>query len=123
MKKQIVITLSILLGVLAAGQADAQSVSGVVFENNGTAAKTPLIGVNVYWIGTTKGTFTDGKGKFQISRQGIKDSRLIISLLGIKKIPSELGMAKATSKFSWVPINSNWASWRSRRHRIHSCQS
>jgi len=65
--------------------AIAQSVTGFVYEKTEKENKSPLVGANVFWIGTTKGTFTDDKGKFVISRKGIRDSRLIISLLGYKK--------------------------------------
>ena len=44
-----------------------------------------LVGVNVFWIGTTKGTFTDANGKFQIGKAGIRDYRLVLSLLGYQR--------------------------------------
>ncbi|MDP1623609.1 MAG: TonB-dependent receptor [Bacteroidales bacterium] len=77
----------IFLGIVSsfALPSRAQSLSGAVYEKEGTALKSPLTGVNVYWIGTTKGTFTDNQGHFRISKQGIADQRLIFSLLGFKK--------------------------------------
>jgi outer membrane receptor for ferrienterochelin and colicins len=65
--------------------APAQFVAGTVYENPPGGTRSPLAGVNVYWIHTTNGTFTDAKGDFRISTAGIKDKRLIVSLLGYRK--------------------------------------
>jgi len=79
--------LLILFGIALAGSvpSPAQSVSGEVYEQEDTGQKLPLPGANVFWIGTTKGTFTDDNGHFRISKQGIGDQRLIVSLLGYRK--------------------------------------
>ncbi|MDP4280852.1 MAG: TonB-dependent receptor [Bacteroidota bacterium] len=63
----------------------SQSVSGLVYEKADNGSRSPLPGANVFWIGTTKGTYTDSKGKFTISRQGISDNRLVVSLIGYEK--------------------------------------
>ena len=60
-------------------------VSGTVYEKQPDGKKNPLAGVNVYWLGTTKGTFTDEHGHFQISRAEISDARLVFSLLGFAR--------------------------------------
>jgi outer membrane receptor for ferrienterochelin and colicins len=70
---------------LLAFAASADGVTGSVFEKQKDGKKLPLAGVNVYWAGTTKGTFTDTGGKFSISRQGITDPKLVFSLLGYGK--------------------------------------
>lgn len=62
--------------------AEPDGVTGSVFEKQSDGKKLPLAGVNVFWIGTTTGTFTDAHGHFKISGQGIRDTRLVFSLLG-----------------------------------------
>jgi hypothetical protein len=52
---------------LLAFAASADGVTGSVFEKQKDGKKLPLAGVNVYWAGTTKGTFTDTGGKFSLS--------------------------------------------------------
>ncbi|MCU4176486.1 TonB-dependent receptor [Carboxylicivirga sp. N1Y90] len=56
----------------------AQEVSGVVvgFDDN-----MPLVGVNVYWQGTSEGTITDADGKYQIKRSN-QSSFLVFSYVG-----------------------------------------
>lgn len=63
----------------------SQSVTGFVYEKGESQNKSPLAGVNVYWVGTSSGTATDTKGMFRISRKGINDARLVFSLLGYRK--------------------------------------
>jgi outer membrane receptor for ferrienterochelin and colicins len=77
--------LTLFLIFLITRPSLAQNISGFVYEKQADNVRSPLVGVNVYWIGTTKGTFTDDKGKFQISKQGITDTRLLISILGYGK--------------------------------------
>jgi len=62
----------------------AQMVSGIVLEKDAKGKKTGLPGVNVFWLGTTKGTFTNESGKFSLSRSGMKKSLLVVSLLGYR---------------------------------------
>jgi outer membrane receptor for ferrienterochelin and colicins len=86
------------------GQAAGQTVSGFVYEKT-DGKKNPLTGVNVYWIKTTKGTFTDENGNFRISRQGITDDRLVISLLGYKKDTVKAGEGRSKLEVEMVPNN------------------
>ncbi|MFZ4520581.1 MAG: TonB-dependent receptor [Bacteroidales bacterium] len=64
---------------------EAQTVSGSVFEKDASGHKSGLPGVNVFWMGTSRGTFTGEDGKFTISRSGTKQNRLVVSLLGYRK--------------------------------------
>lgn len=57
--------------------AQTDSISGKVTDVN----STPLIGVNVYWIGTTTGTTTNENGLFSIAKSDIT-TKLVISLVG-----------------------------------------
>ena len=62
-----------------------QSVRGFVFDRNDQSQQLPLTGVNVYWLGTTHGTFTDADGNFVLSVNGNTDHRLVFSFLGYGK--------------------------------------
>ncbi len=42
----------------------------------------PLVGANVVWLGTTKGTVTDTEGNFKIESPGHEDYYLVISFIG-----------------------------------------
>lgn len=63
----------------------AQNLSGFVYEKTQDGKKNALPGVNVYWAGTTQGTFTDDHGKFRISRGGKGNDKLVVSLLGYRR--------------------------------------
>lgn len=56
-------------------------IKGEVREDSEHEHKHPLVGANVYWLGTTKGTATDESGGFKLER--IDDqSKLVISYIG-----------------------------------------
>jgi outer membrane receptor for ferrienterochelin and colicin len=84
-KMHFIRVMAFALTLIYGFQSFAQSVTGSVYELEEAGKKSPLTGANVFWIGTTKGTFTDEKGHFRISKQGIGDARLIFSLLGYRK--------------------------------------
>ncbi|HTX88733.1 MAG TPA: carboxypeptidase-like regulatory domain-containing protein, partial [Bacteroidales bacterium] len=81
----------------------SQTVSGNVFEKTEGNKKSPLPGVNVYWIGTTLGTVTDDKGNFTLSGKDIDDRRLVISLLGYRKDTLEWTGDGSRLKIGLVP--------------------
>ncbi len=83
MKRYIYIIMFALITISAG--VKAQMVHGVVTDRDGQGKKNSLPGVNVHWAGTQTGTFTDDKGKFQISRQGISDLRLVFSSMGYRQ--------------------------------------
>jgi outer membrane receptor for ferrienterochelin and colicin len=58
--------------------ASAQTISGRVANEQGE----PLIGANVYWLGSGTGVQTQSNGEFRISAEGIQDKRLIASYVG-----------------------------------------
>ncbi len=62
----------------------SQAVTGFVFEKTAGGQKGALPGANVYWAGTTKGTFTDENGKFRLSKAGSGNAKLVVSLLGYR---------------------------------------
>lgn len=69
----------ILLILLLGNELGAKSVEGWVYDKN--SKKTPLIGVNVYWSGTTKGTATDANGYFKLEKN-LSDQSLVFSYVG-----------------------------------------
>ncbi len=56
----------------------AQTISGTVSNNKGE----PLIGANVYWLGTTVGTTTENNGAFRINSSDLSAKTLIASFVG-----------------------------------------
>jgi outer membrane cobalamin receptor len=85
MKNHLIILFIILPFItVMSGKSLAQQVSGIVIEKDAKGHKAGLPGVNVFWLGTSKGTFTNENGKFSISRAGMKQNRLVISLLGYR---------------------------------------
>lgn len=87
MKKNywIIVIIIILAGTSLAGISQAQMINGIVVEKNANGTRVGLPGVNVYWLGTTKGTFTNEAGKFSLSRTGVKQFQLVVSLLGYQR--------------------------------------
>ena len=67
------------------GQHDHDHVTGIVYEHSEDTDKEeldPLIGANVYWLGTTMGTTTDSGGKFDIHPHDPLPHELVISFVG-----------------------------------------
>jgi len=79
MKRHIYPLLILLVLLIGAHQTDAQKIKGKVIEENNKSL--PLVGVNVYWDGTTDGTITDANGAFEIARTKAS-SKLIFSYVG-----------------------------------------
>ncbi len=72
----------IVLIILFVNSLFAQEVLiGFVAEKDDKGNENPLIGVNVYWLGTSRGTMTNSEGKFSIPK--IQESKsLVISYIG-----------------------------------------
>lgn len=81
MKIKIITAIILLINTIS---LFSQNISGNIYEINEKKEKNSLVGVNVFWIGTTIGTTTNTDGKFQISAKDIKDQRLIMKMLGFK---------------------------------------
>jgi outer membrane receptor for ferrienterochelin and colicin len=85
MKHNLILSLIILFGGAIFGHSgQAQTFSGVVFEKDAKNHKAGLPGVNVFWLGSTRGTFTNESGKFSLSREGTKQNKLVVSLMGYR---------------------------------------
>src|SRR5688572_28182697 len=67
-----------ILPFLAGAQDTLQ---GVVAEENEKGHITPLIGVNVYWLGTTTAAVTDTNGVFSIACMH-ETHQLVVSYVG-----------------------------------------
>ena len=69
----------------------AQRISGSVYEQiPGDTILKPLIGANVYWLGSTQATATDTSGKFSIPRIA-HASQLVISFVGFQNDTVNIG--------------------------------
>ena len=88
-----VILLLVTFGIFSSIRSSGQTLRGLVYEDPHDGhdhdpdpeMNQPLAGVNVYWVGTTRGTVTNAHGKFSISKSDIQDHRLVFSLLGFKR--------------------------------------
>jgi len=74
----------------------AQTIRGSVYEKGEQQSKLPLVGVNIYWSGTTIGTVTDADGNFNLDQKGVHSTKLVFSLLGYRK--DTLTVAKASGR-------------------------
>jgi outer membrane receptor protein involved in Fe transport len=68
-------TTIILLYLL--GQVQAQHIQGIV-QN---LQKQPIVGANIFWLGTSKGTTSDENGKFHLEKLS-ENNRLVIAAVG-----------------------------------------
>ncbi len=71
------------LFILHSPQAQAQRVTGTVYERDANNKRLPLVGVGVFWINTNTATQSDSLGRFSIARSA-KSNKLILSYLGYK---------------------------------------
>ena len=83
--------------------SQAQMVNGFVFEKDAKGRKVGLPGVNVFWPGTTKGTFTNESGKFSLSRSGPKQSQLVASLMGYQRDTVSISSEKSKIEIELKP--------------------
>lgn len=67
-----------IVGLLFPLGVSAQAILGKVINNN----KEPLIGANVYWLGTTVGVSTGSKGEFEIPARPASGKKLIATFIG-----------------------------------------
>jgi outer membrane receptor for ferrienterochelin and colicins len=95
MKNHLIICIIIFITtIFIAHEGNAQMIHGMVFEQPETNHKVGLPGVNVFWLGTTKGTFTDGSGKFGIALPAVNPGKLVVSLIGYRTDTVSVNAAK-----------------------------
>lgn len=70
--------VAMMLGLTSLATAQIQ---GHVFENKPDGVKDPLVGANVYWLNTTKGTVTDITGHFALNAIG-ETTKMVVSYVG-----------------------------------------
>lgn len=75
------------------GRAQTGRITGQVYEKDDHGHKSGLPGVNVFWLGTTDGTFTNETGHFSLGRAG-GSSKLVVSLLGYRRDTIEIASEK-----------------------------
>jgi hypothetical protein len=96
--KILIIHILLLLPILSF----SQKVDGHISEKNNEGETTPLIGANVFWLGTTIGTTTNAEGYFLIDRPAGAD-RLIISFVGFNSdtliVPKKQDTCNAYNEF------------------------
>lgn len=71
----------ILLPACAWAQSGGSAITGRVVEEVESGEFTPLVGANVYWLGTTRGVATDSKGEFSLEKIAGK-KKLVFSYVG-----------------------------------------
>ena len=82
MYKLILVGVMILTSfTLLHAQKNSQLVKGQVFELNDDGSKSPLVGANIFWLGTTKGAPSDMNGNFTLTRVSGSDL-LVVSYIG-----------------------------------------
>lgn len=80
MNYRIILYLILGLVCMSIHHVSAQTMQGVVYEKANNA-KTPLVGANVFWLGTTQGVATDEEGKFKLPLNP-QSKRLVVTYIG-----------------------------------------
>jgi outer membrane receptor for ferrienterochelin and colicin len=62
--------------------ANGQTLTGRVYEKNNNENKIPLVGTNIYWLGTQIGTTSDEEGYFELDKVDSGSLSLVISYIG-----------------------------------------
>jgi outer membrane receptor for ferrienterochelin and colicins len=102
-----IVFILLLISRIPGNSVIAQVLTGTVSEKDAQGHKSALPGVNIFWIGTTKGTFSDEKGKFLISREGVEDNRLVVSMLGYRKDTLKIARDRSRIDIDLVPDKQN----------------
>lgn len=76
--------LSTLLLFITVSAVNAQVLRGKIYEQTESGAKTPLIGANVFWLGTTLGAATNTNGEFSIDYPKESNHKLVVSFVGFE---------------------------------------
>lgn len=97
------ICILLFAGTLMHPPVQAQTVGGIVVEKDASGGKSGLPGANVFWLGTTQGTFTNEAGKFTLSRSGDKQDQLVVSLMGYRKDTVTVPAAKGRLEIELRP--------------------
>ncbi len=88
-------------------QLNAQNIVGYVYELNSRSEKNYLPGANVWWLGTLQGTTTDANGRFVINKAGIKNTQLVVSLIGFATDTADLRKELTRVEIELKPLTIN----------------
>ncbi len=80
-QKELILLLLLAIPFLGSTQTQTEYVKGIVAEVNVEGEKNPLIGVNVFWQGTTIGTASNQDGEFEIEKTP-STNELVFSYVG-----------------------------------------
>ena len=101
-QKRSILFLLLAIPFLGLTQSPADMVKGIVAEINENGKKNPLIGVNIFWEGTTIGTSSNQEGEFQIENIP-KTNKLVFSYVGYENEIIQI----SDKKFVEVILNSS----------------
>ena len=102
-ERKIIFSGFLFLFIFLTFQGFPQVVSGFVYEKPDGNTRSPLPGVTLQWIKTTKGTVTDNAGKFQLSAKGISDERIVVRFLGYRQDTLKLAATDTVLEILMVP--------------------
>ncbi len=93
--------LSFVFLFLALKSGYNQIIKGYVYDINENNEKSPLVGVNVYWLNTQIGTTTNQNGYFELRKpEDLVKSKLIVSYIGYK--PDTIDIQSETTELEIV---------------------
>ena len=101
--KKIIFSVFLFSSLFISFQGITQVISGYVYEKQEGNLRSPLTGVTLQWIHTTKGSVTDNAGKFQLSAKGITDQRLVARFLGYRQDTIKIVSFDAPVEIEMVP--------------------
>ena len=95
--------LNAIIILLISTSVFSQNITGVVYEMNDKKEMTPIVGANVFWIGTTNGTATNANGEYKLSAKGVKDHRIVFRMMSFKN--DTLDITNAGDKINHIMTN------------------
>ena len=93
MRKRWLFFLLLVIPFFGQAQLAPSKITGSVAENTEDGKTAPLVGVNIYWEGTTLGTSSDEKGQFAIE-PAEKTNKLVFSYISYQNDTIEVSSGK-----------------------------
>ena len=93
MRKRWLFFLLLVIPFFGQAQLAPSKITGSVAENTEDGKTAPLVGVNIYWEGTTLGTSSDEKGQFEIE-PAEKTNKLVFSYISYQNDTIEVSSGK-----------------------------
>ena len=101
--RKIIFSAFLFLSLFISFQGFTQVITGFVYEKQEGNLRSPLTGVTLQWISTTRGSVTDNAGKFQLSAKGITDQRILARFLGYPQDTIKIVSFDAPIEIEMVP--------------------